>query len=238
MTIDKNIGFFVSDISYEEPAFMSENGSLVGLYGSYGLYGDYMLNFEASYAEGLMDYVGSGSSEAYDHIIELRELAGINYAQTNGSQLIPYIGLGYRYLNDDSTNTISTSGAMGYEREQSYLYSPIGIKYRNIIVSQAWEVNSLIEYDYLWQGTNHSHLGSVPGYDDITLNQFKGHGYRLCIELMRTHQGQKYIIEPFYKHWHVDTSDNSIDSNGISFVEPKNTSDELGIGFMWLFHSP
>ena len=237
ISIDKKIGIYLSDISYEEPAFMSENGSMIGMLGSYGIYGDYMLKFEANYAEGFIDYVGSGSFEAYDHIIELRELGGINYVLENGTNLIPFIGLGYRYLNDDSTNTISTTGASGYEREQSYIYIPIGFEYKQPAKKNGWQINSNLEYDLFLQGTNHTNLGSIPGYYDITLNQFKGYGYRISLQFINKNKEKTYITEPFYKHWHIDTSDNTIDPNGISFVEPENTSDEIGISFIWLLKS-
>ena len=234
-TVEKILGIYLSDMTYEEPKYMSENGSMVGILGSYGIYNDYMIKFEGNYAEGLMDYVGSGAMESYDHIIELRELVGINYTLKNKENIIPFIGLGYRYLNDDSTNTITTSGAEGYEREQSYLYSPIGFEYRLNLPKYGLYLGSNIEYDLFWQGTNHSHTSTVPGYYDITFNQYKGHGFRISFHFIKIESKHNYFIEPFYKYWHIDDSDLTIDPSGRVFFEPKNTSTEIGIQSKWLF---
>ena len=43
-----------------------------------------------------------------------------------------------------------------------------------------------------------------------------------------------YMIEPFFKHWNIDDSDITIDLDGDMFVEPQNTSDEIGVNFLWI----
>lgn len=235
ITTQKMLGVYISDIAYEEPNFMSENGSMFGILGSYGIYGDYMIKFEGSYSEGLVDYTGSGSDEAYDHIIELRELGGKNIKREDGSIVTPFVGLGYRYLNDDMAYSISTTGYSGYEREQSYFYSPLGFEYSNKQLKNGWTMGGSMEYDVFWQGINHTNLSTIPGYYDITLNQYKGHGYRFSLRFTKESPDKHtYMIEPFFKHWNIDDSDITIDLDGDMFVEPQNTSDEIGVNFLWI----
>lgn len=236
-SIEKTASFYVSDISYEEPGVMSDNGAMLGIKGSYGIYDQYMLKFEASYAEGIMSYESNGTGSdtgVYDYIYELRQLAGKTMSLENGTLITPYIGFGYRYLNDDSSNHITSSGAMGYEREQSYFYSPIGFETRNHQLKNGWFMGGNIEYDVFWEGINHSHAGNIPGFYNHTFNQFKGYGYRFSFNFSRHDNLQTYIVEPFYKHWSIDESDIAIDAGGNGYVEPENTSDELGISFIWL----
>ncbi|MEK6733412.1 MAG: hypothetical protein AABY55_07275 [Candidatus Omnitrophota bacterium] len=61
-----------------------------------------------------------------DDMWEVRGLAGYDVHLSETLAVTPYLGLGYRHLNDNMGGKISTRGAYGYDREISYLYSPIG----------------------------------------------------------------------------------------------------------------
>jgi hypothetical protein len=230
------LGVYASDIVYTEPSLMTEEGSLIGLVGKFSLYDEAKFqSLEVYYSSGDMDYDGSGTiSNIPDKMFELRGLIGGNLKLSSTVKIIPYAGLGYRNLNDDSSGMLSSTSASGYEREQIYLYIPIGIEFKKRRNFLGFMLSGRIEYDYLINGTNHSYLSTVgSGYDDITLNQHDGHGYRASIGLTRTlgHSGS-ITIEPFYRYWHISDSEVTYDSMHRGWLEPNNYSKEFGISLL------
>jgi hypothetical protein len=234
--VEKYIGLYVSDISYEEPGVMTQDGTMLGITASYASYDAVMLKAEGSYAQGEVDYSGSGTiNNIDDYIFEVRGLAGKNFVQESGVRITPFVGLGYRYLNDDMSGRVSSTGAAGYEREQEYIYSPIGVEFSNNKLNNAWVVGGSIEYDYFWEGTNHTNLGSIPGYYNVTMNQNDGHGYRASIRFTKTDGNTTFMIEPFYRYWDIDDSDITVDPSGTGWYEPNNTSKEIGVNLSLKF---
>ena len=83
--------------------------------------------FEGRLSAGEVDYDGSfmdgtplSTSGTDDLLIDVRLLWGREWQPARFVDAV-YAGLGYRYLNDDSSAQIG-----GYERESNYLYVPVG----------------------------------------------------------------------------------------------------------------
>lgn len=229
------LGIYQSDIAYTEPDVMEENGTLSGFIGRYIVYEEESFRaLEFSYASGDMDYDGSGTMTGIpDEIFEVRGLIGGNIALTSDYQIMPYIGFGYRNLNDDSSDMISSTSANGYEREQIYVYFPIGLEVRRRSPMSGWSLSGRIEYDYFIDGTNHSYLGDIQGYEDLTFDQNNGYGYRASISLTKEFDaGWSITIEPFYKYWNVSESEVTYSVRHTSWVEPDNDSKEVGISLL------
>ena len=227
------LGVYISDIVYTEPDVMKEEGSLKGLVGSLTFHqGGTFQSVELYYSHGEVDYVGSGTIYSIpDEVLEIRSLFGRYFKFKKGFTLSPYLGLGYRYLNDDASGLISSTGAFGYEREQVYLYMPIGMEINTNRDVLGFKLSSRIEYDYFISGENNSYLGEVSSsYDNITLNQYNGYGYRLSVAFIKEFKnGNSLIIEPFYRYWHIEDSEVTYDSNNNGWIEPDNYSEEVGI---------
>ena len=221
---------------YEEPSVMSEKGFLSGVMGRY-TYNQSAVMFDCSleYAAGSLDYDGSTwggtpvKADTDDYIFEIRILLGGNIHQGK-TKVTPFIGFGLRYWND----TIQTAG--GYEREISYLYSPIGVKFTGPL-STRWSWGFSGEYDLFWKGWVTSHLSdAVTGYNDPENNQSFGDGFGVRFSFQfRNHISTRlsWYIEPFFRYWDVDQSDYAIlTSNGapIDFVyEPENNTLSYGV---------
>jgi len=231
------LGIYGSNITYTEPDVMQEEGELFGLMGRF-IYTDQYVSrtLEATYASGDMDYDGSGTiKDIPDEIFEIRGLVSRDLAYINDYKVSPYVGLGYRYLNDDSSGLVSSTGASGYEREQSYLYMPIGVEFQKRTPINGWLLSTKLEYDYFIAGENTTHLSDVDGNDDIELTQDEGYGHRISISFSKDFRnGMILSIEPFYKYWHIADSDIVYDSTrGKYWVEPDNNSEEFGIAFLF-----
>lgn len=229
------LGMYLSDITYTEPDVMQEEGSLTGFIARYNSHkqGDFSA-LELHYATGYMDYEGSGKmTDIPDTMFEIRGLLGSDTNVELGYQVTTYIGLGYRYLNDDSSGMLSNTLASGYEREQTYLYVPLGLQIAQRPVPKKWYFSARLEYDFFLFGKNTSHLGDIPGYDDVSLNQNDGYGYRASIAFNKEITlGAAITIEPFYRYWNVSDSNVTYDSMGRGWIEPYNYSKEFGISLI------
>lgn len=162
-------------------------------------------------------------------MLEFRGLVGGDFPVGKASTLTPYIGIGYRYLNDDSS-----FDPAGYERESNYIYSPIGINFITNL-GNSWSMGVIGEYDYFWWGKQKTHWGDiVPGVDVMENRQKKGYGLRGSIALEKKYK--KVIFEggPFIRYWNIKQSEiESITYYGIPTGlvgwEPKNNSTEVGV---------
>lgn len=219
----------ISHITYEEP-LMKEKGFMGGIAGSLAYHNNLMLKAEGRLSGGLVNYDGhlaNGTPCTIDYIpdymLEFRGLGGYDFPILTATILTPYIGFGYRYLNDDSSFDPS-----GYERESNYYYSPIGVE--TITELKGWSIGATIEYDYFWKGIQKSHLSdSNPGLSDAKNDQKGGYGWRGSIKF----QKNRLIIEPFIRYWDIDKSEvQDITYYGTYYGyawEPKNNSTEIGI---------
>ena len=233
---DITLGFYTSDITYTEPNVMQEKGSLKGVIGGVTFHrGGAFQSFEIYYSRGEMDYVGSGTiNDIPDEVFEIRGVFGRDFNLNRDLSLSPYLGLGYRYLNDDSSGLLSSTGASGYEREQVYFYMPIGLELNNSREVLGFKLITKIEYDYFISGENNSHLGEINNsYDNVTLNQHDGYGYRFSLAFTRAfNNGSSLTIEPFYRYWHIEDSEITYDSSRRGWIEPDNYSEEVGISLL------
>lgn len=230
-TSNVELGFYTSNITYTEPSVMEEKGSLSGVVAQI------MSNkaggisaLDVLYSTGEMDYQGSGTiDDIPNELFEIRGILGREYMHDSGWKIIPYIGLGYRHLNDDSSGMVSSTSAHGYERDQVYYYSPVGIHFIGEQFTSEWTFHGNIEFDYLILGRNNSYLSSVQGHEDLSFTQHDGYGSRFSLGLSKS-VGKRVSLklDLFYKYW--DIEDSTIDYDyGTAMIEPENHSKEMGV---------
>jgi len=229
------LGPEISYITYKEPGTMKEKGMMYGLVGSYTYHNKLMLKAEGKGSLGKVDYKGALSDGTpytmdgiRDYMLEFRGLVGCDFPVGKASTLTPYIGIGYRYLNDDSS-----SDPAGYERESNYLYSPIGIGFIANLGND-WSIGGTGEYDYFWLGKQKSHLDDVlPGLNVVENRQEKGYGLRGSITLQKKIKTVDFEVGPFIRYWNIKKSETeTITYYGTPVGygwEPKNNSTEVGV---------
>lgn len=240
---DFELGIEYAIYKYEEPGIdvkldggeYSTNFALTGRSKANALFG--RLEGRLGYAR--VDYDGSLSDgtpftdEGDDRHLEARALAGRDFP-LGASILTPYFGMGYRYLNDN------LESAYAYEREISYLYSPLGIRTLSPL-GMDWEWGVNLEYDIFWSGTVKTHLSDVnPLFNDLKNNQDQGLGTRCSLYLKKKMNDRfSLVIEPFFRYWDIEDSDDSLITVGGTIVgagrEPANTTQEYGLkaGLSW-----
>ncbi|RPI37703.1 MAG: autotransporter outer membrane beta-barrel domain-containing protein [Nitrospiraceae bacterium] len=236
------LGPELSYIEYNEPDVMKEKGWMYGIAGSYIYHQKLMLMAEGRFSYGKLDYSSPISSTVDDidnYIVEFRGLGGYDFTVSESSVLTPYIGVGYRYLNDDSSMKVTSNGARGYERESNYLYSPVGVKFISDL-KDGWSMGAMAEYDIFWWGEQESHLSDVsPGFNDLKNHQTSGYGLRGSVELQKKVKSVAFAVEPFIRYWNIKESDHDdLTWYGIKIGEawePKNHSTEYGINLVVRF---
>jgi hypothetical protein len=225
---------------YEEPDVMHETGMLYGVAGSYTHY--YKDNFqkrlarvEGEVAAGEVDYDGSLSDGTpytmegnSDFLLNLRALWAELW-RTSVWENQFYFGLGYRFLNDDSTHDI-----YGYERYSNYLYVPLGLKTYHGLGGN-WSLGLAGEFDVLLIGLQVSGRAATETEKSNIKNwQWPGFGARGTIELRHQSPSLDLAVAPFIQYWWVADSQESSDGTWV-WYEPENNSIQAGLNVIWRF---
>jgi len=233
------------NFTYKEPEIgVKDKGKMYGFGAAYTYHHDLMFRAELDYYAGKIDYEsGSGRLNDVPHyIVELRWLIGRDYPRYNSpicDYLTSYTGLGYRYWKDGSGGKVTDLGKYGYDRETTYLYSPLGLETIKRVKNQ-WFIGAVIEYDLFWVGKNKSHLSHIdPSAPDLEFNQDSGDGFRFALKMNKAFDRAKIGIVSFFHYWDIDQSETIIlfdPSSGYwFFYEPENKTTEFGINLMVQF---
>src|SRR3989344_575185 len=247
-----DMGAEFSYIQYREPDFMENKGNMYGVFGTVthrisenqpvksaaDIFGTNQINafkLDGRLSFGSVDYESQGTGtldDILDFIFEIRGLAGYDIPLENGPRLTPYLGLGYRYLNDDSSGKRTTTGAAGYERESNYFYLPIGLE-GLVNLNEGWSFGFVGEFDVFLMGRQVSHLSdAIAGLNDITNDQKSGYGLRGSMKLAKETESLTFFVEPFVRYWKVDDSEIlAVTYSGVLVgfgLEPENNSTEYG----------
>ena len=246
--ITYNIGPEIYSFEYKEPGIMEEEGIFYGVTFS-ATYRKWvsdssrkvlsdskmMVRGEGRFAVGQVDYDGAAidlmtgettpfSTTNDDFTLESRLLLGPEWLINNTLDTI-FVGIGYRYLNDD----LAAGDPRGYERESNYYYVPIGFEI-DAGLQAGWSWAGRIEYDYFLWGVQRSHI-----YPTIIENdQDSGYGYRASVRLQKKSEDINFVIEPFFRYWDIDESDIDYNMWG-GGLEPENNTTEYGIQLMLMF---
>lgn len=200
----------------------------------------YML--EGRVASGETDYKGSGkiTDEPNDNY-EVRGLVGKDFVLADRSIITPYVGLGYRYLLNESNDRRSTTGQYGYDRRSHYFYLPMGITAE--IPFGRWRTQLNLEFDYFLRGRQYSDLSAVNPYiwppnaylPNIENEQQDGVGGRASLKILYSWPRVSVFVEPFFRYWKIDDSEVIIENlpgyGPVGFLEPRNQTLEFGTGF-------
>ncbi len=241
---ENRLGITAGYYYYREPSLnVVLDAPLVGLdySGTYALKNHWFLQADARFTYGQATYHGSGTqSNIPNWYYELRGFLGRDYV-IQDHVLAPYLGVGYRYLMDDQTGVTST-GSASYRRESNYWYIPVGVTHRMRFGSDRLETN--LEFDYLIQGKQVSHLSDTVGkngisqFGDVTNTQRRGFG----IKFSSQYQFEKWGVGPYLSYWNIAQS-NTVNTNAtidatqyqVRAYEPSNYTIEAGIKVVYRF---
>lgn len=234
----QEIGAYFSTKIYEErnpydnTYFMSQDGWMLGIDFTSANYSDTYLGYNLKIGAGQVDYKSAGTGTMTgipDYQLEGTLYGGLPF-EKNSYRITPFAGLGYRYLLNASGLKLSSTGHSGYDRESRYLYMPLGVNLETSPNTSGsyWEFRA--EYLYFLFGQQKSYLSQVSSsYPDITNDQEDGSGIKLKAKY---YLDSGFAVEAYMDYW--DIADSKLDVSG-NFMEPRNTTSETGVRFVWKY---
>ncbi|MEI8033556.1 MAG: hypothetical protein WCH05_09450 [Chlorobiaceae bacterium] len=246
-----------SHISYSEPGLMEERGELYGIEARYSWHSEHpgavdLLRGEVSASLGSFDYTSTSAGSikgVHDSMLEARVLAGSDLYRQGERLVTVLFGIGYRRLNDHSLGMVSTTGALGYDRQANYYYSPLGIEITTPL-ENGWSMGGLAEYDLFWRGRQVTGIspallsGGSSSSNEFINEQKRGYGLKASVRFQKQLGASSSLgIEPFFRYWSIGRSatDSVVvtDAAGagttVTVVEPANSSSEYGIKVLFSF---
>ncbi len=166
---------------------------------------------------------------------------GRDFTLAGGTTVTPFVGLGSRVLEDKSGGEVSDDGLLGYDREVSYAYVPIGLASRHPL--GGGKVLTLsAQYNWVVGGEAKSNFSDVDEeVPDVKLDLNDGHGFEASAMLDIPVGSHAVRFGPFLRHWSLDRSDKLVltdpDFPGeeLQLFEPKNRTTELGVRLAFAF---
>jgi hypothetical protein len=218
---------------------MKEQGMLYGVTGAYtryfeATYEGHILQLEGGFSTGQVDYDGGlqdGTPYTMegnrDYLVNARLLWGPVWQTDTWSNYIHY-GLGYRYLQDDSTQD-----PFGYRRHSNYLYLPLGLKASRVL-GGPWYFEAGAEVDVLLVGLQISEIAVSENDSSLENWQWPGFGARASVAARYKSESVDLALAPFVQFWWVDES-HAVYSGEYYWVEPRNWSVQVGLNLIWRF---
>jgi hypothetical protein len=184
--------------------------------------------FTAELGGGPAKYAGSGELDGYFYY----KFRGEGYAAYRlSADFSPFLGLGYRWLYDDSGGKTTSTGFSSYDRLSQYFYLPVGGIYQ---FTDTFRIKA--QFNWLLYGQQVSYLSDISGFSDLKNDQNSGWGVDTTLDYRLT---ERLGMHAFFRYWQIDDSDPTVGFfNGapaFTGLEPKNTTVETGIGFSYKF---
>jgi hypothetical protein len=178
---------------------------------------------------GWVNYDGSGTMDK-----DYYKFRGEVFAGYRLGDITPIVGLGHRWLYDDSGGSTSSSGALAYDRQSQYLYLPLGAIY-NPSEFDKWRIKG--QFNVFLDGQQTSYLSDASaGYNDVENDQSYGWGIDFNVDYDLFDNATVY---GFSRYWDIDRS--SIDPIIYTGLlagygqEPDNTTTEIGVGLSYKY---
>jgi hypothetical protein len=226
---------------YREPGVITLRGAkaVAQLGASFDLAGTLQLQTELRYAGGDVDYradagAGGGAIDGRrDYYGEARALLG-RPLQLGGQRLLPYAGLGYRYLFNDLRG-VNSVGQSGSRRDNRLLYLPLGVMLA-LPAGPGSTLTARVELDPLLAGRQRTRVSDAdPAFGDVSTKQRHGVGAKLQLSYGRA----AWRLTPYLDYWRIGASDTApLLRNGAAVIdngrqallgEPRNHTVEAGV---------
>ena len=231
------------------PNFMQDNGVMFGINAAYQLsYRDCVfIQPEARAAYGLVDYTNDkhaklSAASIPTFLFEPRLLMGGHINLSKNFKLSPFIGIGYRYKSDDTSQIQSYQNQGGTKRLSQYWYVPLGSRL-TYDFNDRWFVKVSAEYDWFISGRQFSYKKErYPS--PLVFKQNKGWGAKG--ELLIGHRFDRVSVAlgPYMSYWKIAKSKDVMTSTIVAdyprpFIgtacEPRNITKEIGVKLNFYF---
>jgi hypothetical protein len=159
-----------------------------------------------------------------------------------GTSITPFAGYGARLYEDESGGLETEGGLLGFDREITYRYLPIGLA-SSIPVGGRKRLHLSAQYNHLIGGEVNNRFSRLdPDAPDVELDFNGGNGLEASA-MLSLPVGRRHAINvgPFVRRWDLDDSDSFIITNpddpseAIELLEPANRTTEIGVRVSFSF---
>ncbi|OUX44401.1 hypothetical protein CBE37_01175 [bacterium TMED277] len=229
--VDSANQFFMSDKSSSPFFGFGVREWDLGAFGDRDSSSLWKLLYTIEYSEGRVNYTSNGTGTMVkDYYRGRLETYLSKEIYVNKKRARPYIGLGYRQLFDNSANQVTSTGAIGYNRISQYYFLPLGMIW---YINDSWSLKS--QYNYLLQGKQTSYVkDAIPATYNVNPVNTQSIGGGLDFTLNKKLTSNWYYYG-FIRHWDLGASDAVSCSASSNCVEPKNSTNEIGVGISFTF---
>lgn len=231
-----DVGIQKSSYQYDEPGMMSLAGDRVSLMGTLTATFEKTFitgEFRSSHANLQYESNGTGTMNSVpDTITEARAVVGTIFVASPKVTLFPYVGIGFRWLDNGVAGMTTSTGAISYRRNSQYTYVPIGLSARIAVGESGWTVVPTAETTVLFRGTQTSYLSEVSPLNDAVNSQTIGSGYRMSLAIEKDH----WSLSGWFRSWDIANSDVVYVGYGFYGMEPRNKTKEVGLGVKYKFY--
>jgi hypothetical protein len=231
----------------EGDLFIQQDGHMVGIRLGYvqPIAGGLFVRGILSGAAGSVDYdpLDEPIVEDIDQSQGQVELhLGYDFMLGGGASLTPFAGYGARLYEDESGGRETESGRIGFDRELTYNYIPVGLA-ASVPVGGRKRINLSGQYNILVGGEVTNFFSRIdPEVPDIALEFNGGHGLEASAMLsLPVGRRNAVNIGPFIRTWDLDASDSFTIVNpddpteAIVLTEPENRTTEVGVRVSFSF---
>ncbi|MBK2123695.1 hypothetical protein [Fangia hongkongensis] len=233
-SLSPSLGYY----KYAEPSLMNIQGPLVGIEGEYQYIStkNIVLWINGGFAFVNGRYDGSSVNlitlertpltfhNDKSYILNLSPKIGYRISfYSKGVSLLPYIGAGYRYLYNNTTDNVEG----GYERISNYFYVPIGLQLTKVWNKWIWQ--SQIEFDIFAYGYQYS--GTDGGFTNA---QHDGYGANAYTLFGRKEHMLSWLIGPYIQYWNIKQSEFA-KGDTRTWYEPENYTINTGVMVKFIF---
>lgn len=213
---------------------MQEKANMAGIQGRLTMAIDpqWLARLGAEYARGESKYTGAFQGSSYGSLqasgidrekLQVQAEVVFMPATWQGSALSA--GLLARRLTDDLHQIPG-----GYERVNTSYFATLGAEHR-FALSSTWQVTPALRYLHLIDGTQKADLDG-----GLRLKQNRGHGIDVSATFQQVRaDGSGMTVRPFWRQLRISASDAVTAPSGTRYVEPKNTTQEIGLDLGWVF---
>ena len=187
--------------------------------------------YTLEYSLGNVDYSSAGTGTMKKQYYKGRlEYYLSTSSRVGANDILPYIGLGYRDLLDDSGYKTSSTNHLGYDRLSKYYYVQIGAIW---YISDSLSLKS--QYNYFLEGKQISFLNEIlPNTYTFNPENTQRLGWGIDLTL-RSKLNKTWSTYGFFRSWNIEDSDLVSCSSLTYCYEPKNKTHEIGAGISYNF---
>ena len=192
---------------------------------------------------GSVDY-SSDDGEIEDVSQDIGQLEfhfGHDFRIGERASLTPFVGLGSRVLEDHSGGEETEFGLLGYDREISYAYVPVGLA-ATFRVGGSASLALSAQYNWVVGGEAKSDFSGIdPEFPDVKVDLQEGHGFEASAMVSLPIGRSAIGFGPFVRSWRIRQSESFVltDPEGsgesIELFEPATRTTEAGVRLSFAF---